>query len=823
MRKLLTIFVAIMAISFTIQAQVAWNAVKVTTTKIPAVDSAYFSITTRATLGQSFNSGSAGALSASTLPTGFAPGDSLVWKVEKGAPYGSIQRIRLVNSRTGQYLYIGKKGGLTKVIYVGPRVDPYNGQKDLYLTDLGVKTGTVFECYAFSDNDGDRIGNWTSGLLTVYSATGSKIANAANQWIFASKKGPQPKPVAAPAPNVLISTNETAFYADGSVKLNVKITKGTADLKGLALLYHGATLIDTLGIDANGEASYTYSKLVQGIESFTLVYTGDQNYSPSDYTINLPVDVALKARTTKVQLLLPTTGELHKDVTLNVKVTTTDDGIVTNGSVIVYVNGIAKNRILLDSSGVGSLVFPNLLVGTENIKSYYVGNGIDYLNSDTVRTSVNIAPSLSSIQPYPVYFDLCAQPVIREWNYKYPINLTNATTGHSFPQDSIPEIQLENKSALVTYAPVGLSYKLTDYKDYYNHADNIVIPIGSGRSSWVNFKTPWINEGAYNIYLSQRIPNSSFVIPISSITLDDKDVYWPGEELTGRWLNFGGTTNNTRRWNAKGNSDNLPLLYIGSVRIDKSDIHDLKISVTMDNGTDGLTLDMLQFIPVDQDSLSINTSAAVSKAKVYYPLFDFCGFARQAGELAISSFGNYSDMALAYQVADPTEYIKKPHTITGLVVSDPDQYQGIDYVTVYRKDKWTRIAEGQIDENATFTAELPLGSYYYEEINYLAVSTDVTVNGYRNFIKSGTFTVTDETAVPTTIPSTVIAYLNSNVLTVKGIKSGARIFISDISGRIVTNTVSTTDSFQKTLSSGIYIVKIVSENDFPLVTKVIVK
>ncbi|MHB9142767.1 MAG: T9SS type A sorting domain-containing protein, partial [Paludibacter sp.] len=70
--------------------------------------------------------------------------------------------------------------------------------------------------------------------------------------------------------------------------------------------------------------------------------------------------------------------------------------------------------------------------------------------------------------------------------------------------------------------------------------------------------------------------------------------------------------------------------------------------------------------------------------------------------------------------------------------------------------------------------------------------------------------------------SNIKAFAYGKTLTVRGIKAGARILVTDLTGKMIVNTVSTSDIFTKALYPSIYVVKVVSDNDI-LRTKVIVK
>lgn len=823
MKKLITSLFVMLAVSLSIQAQVAWDQVKVSTTDTPGADTVYFNLSNRST-GQSL--ALIGTDSITSLPRvdTYAIGDSAVWRIIKGVSMGTTARIRMINVKTGQYLYLGVKGGTTKKPYMGPRIDPFNGTKDFLLYDRGPRVPAEYY-YNIMDETGSILNNLTAGNIGIGTAGG----DSRHMFRFNKKSGPQPKAALLPTPALELTALETELGAGSSVTLNAKVTKADNDLLGLALLYNGATVIDTLSLDANGQGSFVYSGLKYGIENFVLVYTGDANYEPADLKLSVNVGPSPNAKATKVELTLAATSEVHKDVPLSIAVKTSTDDIVSQGSVLVYVNGIAKNRVVLDVLGTGSVNFPNLLVGTENIKAVYFGDKMAYLDSDTARVTIDITPSTATVKPYPVYFDLCDQPEIAAYDRMLNRTATAARPySKSFTTDSLPGITISdtiNNTFKIKYSALGTTYDKID--NCYNRADIISAPLGSSRPTWIKFKTPWLNEGSYNVYISHRVSGDPKT-NMSSVKMDDKELYFPNEEMYGRWFKSWSGSNTKRQWNAKAHSGNMAMNYIGSVKLDKSASHSLKITVVAENGAE-YNMDMLQFIPVDMDSVKINTTAAVSMANKYYPMFDWTGFARQADFAAASvpaTYADFTNFGIAHQVADQTDWgIKYSHTIDSVgldsAIISGDKYVA-NYVTVYRaEDKWTRVSEGySSDATFNYTCELPKGNYYYQTINFTDLG-DGAVD-YRKFIKDGYFTAGEPNAVNNTKVSNIKAYAYANMLTVKGIKVGATVMLTDLTGRIVVNTVSTSDVFTKTLKPAIYIIKVVSGNDV-LRTKVIVR
>ena len=606
----------------------------------------------------------------------------------------------------------------------------------------------------------------------------------------------------------------TVRYKDEN-GIEIKQARVTDLLQEVGSVYH-ALATDKLTIELNDEF-YLYNETT--VDSVTVVSGG------SELVLNF---IKATPKNTVVSLQAPTIAELYDNVPLNITVKTTEDDIVSEGYIKVFVNGNFKNLLQPDILGMVTVNFPNLLVGTTEIKVLYVGDRLAYNSSDTAKVSVDINPSTATEKPYPVYFDLCDQPEIVEWNRKNVTAETPRGYGHTFTRDSLEGIIIAdtlNGPWNVTYYANGTTYDKID--NCYNHADQIQIPFGANRPKTVTFKTPWLNKGSYNVYLSHRVSSGS-PIYIQSVTMDGQEAYFPEGEMIDRILNAWLGTNHRRRWNAAANGGNLGMNYLGSVRCDMSGTHMLKI-VGDDSGSNNLLpLDMLQFIPVDQDSVTINGTASEDFAKTYYPLFSFQGVAYMPDYDAASvatTFSDYTNLAIAYQVQDPTDWGTKYETVIDSVGIIKRNIGGEDfvanYVTVYRaEDKWTRVAEGYSDDSFNFTCNLPVGNYYYETINYLDLADGLA--DYRDFINSGTFTVEEPNAVVTSKESNIKAYSMNGILTVKGITEGARIMVTDLTGKTVLNSVSTSNVFTKSLQPAIYIVRVASGADI-LTAKVIVR
>ncbi|MDD4970048.1 MAG: hypothetical protein PHT07_11545 [Paludibacter sp.] len=587
---------------------------------------------------------------------------------------------------------------------------------------------------------------------------------------------------------------------------------------------------------APNQAVNSVYKAVAG-DKINIIYGGDYYiYDPTSIDsvmvalggseINLRFNKATPTSTV-ITFSGPSTAELYHNVTVNFTVKTPTGDAVSQGPVHILVNGVLKNAIVPDVLGMGSVTFPNLLVGTETIKAVYSGDRIAYSSSDTVSVAVEVTPSLSSEIPYPVYYDLGTMPEIMKYRLKY----TNAATPRAnvaFANDSLKSFTLSTDTTTLTktmYATWGAYGFAQPGKtaDYYGASDAFNVPYGNGaRPNWMSFNTPWLNKGAYNVYMNQRTNLDGGMK--TTATMDDKTLYYPNAELSD--FSIRGGNNNKRRWNANANDALNQMSYLGSVVLDNSGQHVLKLACTSTGESSAnqiAWLDMMQFVPVDQDSVTVNISAATGLAKTYYPLFNAGGYPSTSTAAYIVYSGS-TELAVPYQVTDPTTYTKTSYTLQHLGVTDPGLgLTGVDYVVIFKNDHWTRVSEGAVTtSDSTYTCDLANGTYYYQEYNFTESSTTTGAFGSRLWMKDGTFTVGEPNAVNTVNASNIRTYVFGKILTVKGIKPGAKVTVTDLMGRIVLNKVSTSDVFTSNIKQGsVYLVRVVSANDYST-TKVIV-
>lgn len=743
----------------------------------------------------------------------YTAGDSLTWKVVKGASIGTTPRVRFVNLKTGEYLAQGANDSTGTVkAFVTPRSNPFNAVIDFELRDQGKDSKGTY--YYFIVDGLTQFFNDVNGAINLKSTS-------TQGWKFVPRSGPLPK-VHLPMPVMTLTPNTDAPFAGGSVTLTAKVAPNGGAVSGSTLLYYGTTLLDTLTLDANGEASYQYDALPFGEQKFILVYTGDEVHSAEDLVLNLNVGPDPTAKLTKIQFTLPETAEVHSDVTMNITVETTDGGVVTHGDVAIMVDTIVKNIIPVDVLGMTSITFPNLVPGTTKITAYFIGDRMAFLNSDTVATDIVIGESTASVKPYPVTFDLNQYFPITKWVR----DSTDATTARPFTKVFTQEelegsVVLQDSAAKLSAVFGALTYTSSDLKNLFMNASTLNMDLGSGRSKTMNLKTPWLNSGSYNVYISQRL-SLEFNINIDSVQMDGKDLYFPSTEMYGRWIRSWNGANNRKRWSAHGHNGNVPLIFLGSVNIDESGTHNLEIFLRDENGYNGLQFDMLQFMPVDQEKYHINNAAKAMLDSISYPLFDLGGFARLEGEAASNTFADATEMALPYQAQDLTPWETSSVTIDSLGMTMVGDLVA-NYVTVYSADdKWTRVAEGYITESFDFTCDLPKNrDYYYEEIFFYDPGTSIGAQNVRYFISSGTVSTKVGVGTIDVKPSSIFTFATDGKLVVKGIEAGDRVIVADITGKVVSNKIASSDVQTLSLNKGVYIVKVAGSES--AISKVIIK
>src|SRR5690606_884957 len=155
-------------------------------------------------------------------------------------------------------------------------------------------------------------------------------------------------------------------------------TKGATDLLGYTIIYHGTTALDTLELDANGQANHVFEGLEFGEETFVLVYVGDEVYDPNDASLTVEVGLSNTAKATLSTFNMPETAEVHDEVVIDITVTTDEGNAVEYGQVYLMVDSIVKNAFEVDVLGTTSVTLPNLVKNSE-ISVFYLGDKMSYL------------------------------------------------------------------------------------------------------------------------------------------------------------------------------------------------------------------------------------------------------------------------------------------------------------------------------------------------------------------------------------------------------------------------------------------------------------
>jgi uncharacterized surface protein with fasciclin (FAS1) repeats len=225
-----------------------------------------------------------------------------------------------------------------------------------------------------------------------------------------------------------------------------------------------------------------------------------------------------------------------------------------------------------------------------------IGSPLDRAASDNSATngvlnSVNKHFIIKIRRPVRVDWDVCDFPEIRKLTAYYRKLSYNFDFSAGQP---IKDIYFPGPSAL-TY-----SYNATGSSSYGVYQDFLQIPLGpTGRSAYIDMKTPLIVRGKYKVWVGYRGNGSSivqFLIDGEALPkiVNFKDYLPSGTEAeleSQGWKHY--LVNPT---------GNFPARLVGVIDIKTTDRHTLRIQHIKNNGNSNW-VDFIQFIPVADDQL----------------------------------------------------------------------------------------------------------------------------------------------------------------------------------------------------------------------------
>jgi hypothetical protein len=171
------------------------------------------------------------------------------------------------------------------------------------------------------------------------------------------------------ATSVTASPNPGIADMAETITATVKVTQGAGTPTGLVTFTSGPAVLGTANLNASGTATIS-PKLAPGNYSIIATYAGDTNDGGSQ-SAPLALIVA-QAQTATVVTAVPNPSSWLQAVTFTA--TVTGNGAMATGTVEFSAGGAAIGAAPLNPSGVATLTFSNLAIGTYAITATYEGD-----------------------------------------------------------------------------------------------------------------------------------------------------------------------------------------------------------------------------------------------------------------------------------------------------------------------------------------------------------------------------------------------------------------------------------------------------------------
>jgi hypothetical protein len=172
-----------------------------------------------------------------------------------------------------------------------------------------------------------------------------------------------------------------------TITATVKVTQGAGTPTGLVTFTSGPMVLGTANLNTSGTATIS-SVLAPGNYSIIANYAGDTNDGGSQ-SAPLALTVA-QAQTATVVTAVPNPSSWLQAVTFTA--TVAGNGAVPTGVVEFFAGGTVIGATPLNTSGVATLTFSNLAIGTYAMTATYMGDG-----NDAGSTSLPVSLTVSKI------------------------------------------------------------------------------------------------------------------------------------------------------------------------------------------------------------------------------------------------------------------------------------------------------------------------------------------------------------------------------------------------------------------------------------------
>jgi hypothetical protein len=185
-------------------------------------------------------------------------------------------------------------------------------------------------------------------------------------------------PISQVVTQTVTATTVTASPSPGTagiaetITATVKVTQGAGAPTGLVTFTSGPTVLGTANLNTSGTATIG-PMLAPGNYSIIATYSGDTNDGGSQ-SAPLALTVA-QAATATVVTAVPNPSSWLQAVTFTA--TVTGNGATPTGTVEFFAAGTLIGAAPLNSSGIATLTFSNLAIGTYAITATYEGDAND--------------------------------------------------------------------------------------------------------------------------------------------------------------------------------------------------------------------------------------------------------------------------------------------------------------------------------------------------------------------------------------------------------------------------------------------------------------
>jgi uncharacterized surface protein with fasciclin (FAS1) repeats len=264
---------------------------------------------------------------------------------------------------------------------------------------------------------------------------------------------------------------------------------------------------------------------------------------------------------------------------------------------------LAPNQVVTFKTKQASLILNEY----ESLTKFEAGVNVDKNSEWTDMSCSNgVMIDLSGyIQPVKrgaeaVYWELSDQPEIKKLKeYRKPNSFV------SFNPGELSEVNFGGKNNPFIAYRVDPAY---GDKVQYVHLDYLAIKFYSSIVQWMEFKTPVLTEGVYNVWICWRSNGSGCTFK-TTFKEEGKD-----DQALANLINIteGFSTTNTpevnyslgvKQYNAKKPNGAFISKLIGVIKVDYTGRHTLRFDPVSGGKNAEIGFDMIQFIPVEQDQL----------------------------------------------------------------------------------------------------------------------------------------------------------------------------------------------------------------------------